>query len=86
MPSIPYDPSDEFDLDDPGDSYTWEDAYAIAGALRRQHPELAPEEVSLQTVYAWTIALPNFADDPQIANTEILRAILREWYEESNPL
>jgi Fe-S-cluster formation regulator IscX/YfhJ len=29
------------------------------------------------------IDLPNFADDPTLANDDLLNDILREWYEES---
>jgi FeS assembly protein IscX len=28
------------------------------------------------------VALPDFADDPALANDELLEAILQEWYEE----
>jgi len=37
-------------------------------------------------IYHWTLALPDFADDPQLANDAILAAIYQEWFEEENPL
>lgn len=68
---------------DPEDStYTWEDSYAIAQALSKYKPEIDLEEVSLMMVYRWTIDLPGFDDDPELANDGILEAIYQEWYEE----
>jgi FeS assembly protein IscX len=61
---------------------TWDDSYAIAGALRQAHPEVELEQVSLGMIYRWTLELSVFADDPQLANEEILSAILQEWLEE----
>jgi FeS assembly protein IscX len=43
------------------------------------------EQVGLDQLYQLIIALPNFADDPALANDGILSEILREWYEEVNP-
>jgi FeS assembly protein IscX len=62
---------------------TWEDSYAIALALREKYPEVDLEEVSLNMIYRWTMALPEFEDDEELANESILRAIYREWYEEN---
>lgn len=33
-------------------------------------------------VYRWTIELPGFDDDPQLANDSVIAAIYQEWYEE----
>ncbi len=68
------------------DQLTWEDSYAIALALIRQHPQVQLEQVSLEMLYSWTIALPNFNDDKALANDSILLAIFREWFEEVNSL
>ena len=65
---------------------TWEDSYAIALALREKHPDVDLEEVSLGMIYRWTVALPDFEDDRELANDMILQAIYQEWYEEDNPL
>jgi FeS assembly protein IscX len=64
------------------DPITWEDSYAIALALRREYPHINLEQVSLGMIYRWTLALPEFADDPQLANEEILSSIYQEWFEE----
>ena len=65
---------------------TWEDSYAIALALRRYHPEVNLEMVSLGMIYQWAIALPQFVDDADVANDAILMDIYREWFEEDNAL
>ena len=65
---------------------TWEDSYAIALALREAHPLTELEEVSLNMIFRWTLALPDFEDDPELANDLILQAIYREWFEEVDPL
>lgn len=62
---------------------TWESTYAIALELRRQHPDVKLEQVSLQQIYRWTIALPEFKDDPALANDDILSAIFQDWFEEN---
>ena len=68
---------------DPEDStFTWEDSYAIAQALSKYNPEIDLEEVSLMMIYRWTVDLPGFDDDPELANDGILEAIYQEWYEE----
>lgn len=64
---------------------TWDDSYAIALRLRQQHPQIDLENVSLKMVYGWTLALPDFDDDPALANDGILAAIVQEWLEEANP-
>lgn len=65
---------------------TWDDSYAIALALREQHPQIDLESVSLEMIYRWTVALPDFEDDPALANDGILMAIVQEWLEEADPL
>jgi FeS assembly protein IscX len=65
---------------------TWEDSYAIALALRMQHPDIDLEEVSLDMIFRWTLALADFEDEPELANDGILQAIYREWFEEDRPL
>lgn len=62
---------------------TWESAYAIAMELRRKHKDVNIEEVSLQQIYAWTLELPEFEDDPALANDDILYAIYQDWFEEN---
>jgi FeS assembly protein IscX len=50
------------------------------------HPGADLSAVTLNMLYNWVIALPDFADDPQLVNDELLQDILREWYEETHPL
>lgn len=37
-------------------------------------------------VFEWTIELPEFDDDRELANDGILAAIYQEWFEEVNPV
>jgi len=70
----------------PENPITWEDSYGIALALKQRYPGVRLEEVSLGMIFLWTIELPEFEDDPQLANDEILMAIYLEWFEEVNPI
>ena len=63
---------------------TWESTYAIALELRRLHPDADFEQVSLQQIYKWTLALSEFEDDPALVNDDILLAIFQDWFEENN--
>lgn len=60
----------------------WEATYAIALELKRKYKNVNIEEVTLGQIYNWTLELPDFEDDPQLANDDILRAIYQDWYEE----
>ncbi|GAB4444223.1 MAG: hypothetical protein Kow0070_07670 [Anaerolineales bacterium] len=62
---------------------TWESTYAIALELRRRHPQINLEEVSLRQIYEWTLQLPEFEDDPALVNDDILYAIYQDWFEEN---
>ncbi|MFZ5857839.1 MAG: Fe-S cluster assembly protein IscX [Chloroflexota bacterium] len=61
----------------------WESTYAIALELRRQHPDVDLEQVSLQQIHRWTLALSDFEDDPALVNDDILSAIFQDWFEEN---
>lgn len=65
---------------------SWDDSYAIALALMELYPSVHLEEVSLGMIYNWTLELPEFQDDPELANDSILSAIYQEWFEEVNPV
>jgi FeS assembly protein IscX len=65
---------------------TWDDSYAIALELIKHHPNEKLENISLNNIYQWTLALPEFQDDPGMANEAILMAIYQEWFEEVNPV
>ncbi len=60
----------------------WETSYAIAVELKKRHADAKLDEVGLQQIYAWTLDLADFEDDPALCNDEILSSIYQEWYEE----
>ena len=62
---------------------TWESTYAIALELRRKHPGVEMEQVSIQQIYDWTLALEEFEDEPSLCNDDILYAIYQDWFEEN---
>ncbi len=62
---------------------TWESTYAIALELRRQHPDANLDDVTLGQIYAWTLQLSEFEDDPSLANDDILYSIYQDWFEEN---
>ena len=62
---------------------TWEATYAIALELRRLHPQVDMEMLSLQQIYDWTMQLEEFEDDPSLCNDDILYSIYQDWYEEN---
>ncbi len=64
----------------------WDAIYEIALALKEAHPNETLETLSLGELFQWVIALPGFADDPELANDDILAAIYQEWFEEINPV
>ena len=64
--------------------YHWAAIYEIALALKARYPDVDLEGVSLQMIFEWVIALPEFEDDLELANDEILLAIFQEWYEETD--
>lgn len=64
----------------------WDSAYAIARRLQALYPDVDLNTVTLNMIYNWTVALPEFSDDPQLANDDLIQAILQEWLEETNPL
>lgn len=65
---------------------SWDASYAIALALMAEHPDVELEKVSIANILEWTLELPGFSDDPDLANDDILFAIYQDWYEEANPL
>lgn len=65
-----------------GQRLDWDSSYEIVLALRDLYPDVALEDLSLDDLNARIVALPGFSDDPELVNDAILRAILREWYEE----
>lgn len=60
----------------------WDSTYAVVQALMEQYPHLSPENVGLAELEQLIISLPNFVDEPALANERILLDILVTWYEE----
>jgi FeS assembly protein IscX len=67
-------------------SLSWEASFEIAKHLERERPNQVLENVSLKDIFNWTVALPEFSDDQELANDDILSAIYQEWYEEKEEL
>jgi FeS assembly protein IscX len=61
---------------------TWDDSYEIALELRLLYPNIPLEDVSIEMIFQWTVALTRFQDDIEVANDGILQAIYRDWLEE----
>ncbi|MBK9751684.1 MAG: Fe-S cluster assembly protein IscX [Chloroflexi bacterium] len=62
----------------------WENSYEIVLTLMERYPDVPVESVGMDQLYRMIVELPEFADDPRLANEGILRDILREWYEEDS--
>ena len=62
----------------------WDSTYEIVLSLIDMHPDADLDAMGLQQLNQLIVALPDFADDPELANEGILTEILREWYEEIN--
>ncbi len=60
----------------------WEAGYEIVLELEDQYPHVDLNQLGLDELYHYIVALPTFADDPRLANDGVLRDILREWFEE----
>ncbi|MFW5709682.1 MAG: Fe-S cluster assembly protein IscX [Chloroflexota bacterium] len=67
-------------------SLDWEATYEIVLALIERYPDTNLDDVGIEQLFQWVIQLPGFADDPALANEDILNGILREWYEETHNL
>lgn len=63
----------------------WDATYEIILSLKAAYPDAVVETIGLEQLYQYVTTLPNFADDPRMANEGILNEILREWYEEVTP-
>ena len=60
----------------------WESSYEIVLRLIEEFPNADIDSVGTDQLFQWIVALPEFADDPALANEGILNGILRDWYEE----
>lgn len=62
----------------------WDATYEIVLSLIEHYPDADLEMLGLQQLFEWIIALPGFADDPNLADDEVLVEIFRVWYEEQS--
>lgn len=83
---VPSSTNPDFEDDQTPPALFWDDTYAIVLALIQAHPNTDLEAVSLGMIYSWTVELPGFEDDRELANEGILESIYQEWYEEVNPI
>lgn len=60
----------------------WDSTYEIVLALMENYPDTDLETMGLEELNSKIVSLPGFVDDPAWANDAILKAILRDWYEE----
>jgi FeS assembly protein IscX len=60
----------------------WDASYEIVLSLKDTYPGANLDTMGLRQLFQLIVSLPNFADDPELANDGILTEILREWYEE----
>ena len=62
----------------------WDSDYEIVLALMEAYPDAVLDDIGLDELTRRITGLPGFTDDPALVNDAILRAILRDWYEESS--
>ena len=60
----------------------WSDVQRIAEELYDADPDLDPLTLSFVKLHDMVVTLPDFADDPQKSNEQILEAILQAWLNE----
>ena len=65
-----------------GRALYWDSTYEIVLALMDAYPNAELEDLGLDDLSRLVTKLPAFADDPDMANDDILKGILRDWYEE----
>jgi FeS assembly protein IscX len=61
----------------------WDDAEAIAQALKAAHPDVDPLSLNFVTLHRWITELPNFVDDSDASTESRLEAIQMAWCEEA---
>ena len=60
----------------------WSDVQRIAEELYDVDPDLDPLTLSFVKLHDMVVKRPDFADDPQKSNEQILEAILQAWLNE----
>jgi FeS assembly protein IscX len=61
----------------------WESTYELVRHLMTTYPDVSLELLGTRQLLTMILDLPDFADDPRLANEALLNEILREWYEEA---
>lgn len=72
------------EVNQPFNALYWESSYEIVLCLMDVYPHVDLDSMGIEQLHQMIVTLPNFADDPVLANDGILNEILREWYEEAN--
>ena len=60
----------------------WTEVQEIAIQLSEAHPDVDPLKVNVVDLMQWTMALPEFDDDPKHCGERILEGIQQAWIEE----
>ena len=60
----------------------WTEIEEIAIQLSERHPDADPTIVNFVDLMNWTVALPEFDDDPKHCGERILEAIQQAWIDE----
>ena len=60
----------------------WTEVQEIAIQLSERHPETDPGKVNFVDLMQWTMALPEFDDDPKHCGERVLEAIQQAWIDE----
>ena len=60
----------------------WTEVQEIAIQLSEAHPDVDPIKVNFVDLMQWTMALPEFDDDPKHCGEKILEAIQQAWIDE----
>ena len=62
--------------------YQWTDVIAIAEDLADLYPDQDPQYIRFTDLHRWVLALPDFEDEPNRCNENILEAIQMAWIKE----
>ena len=60
----------------------WTEVQEIAIQLSEAYPDVDPLKVNFVDLMQWTMALPEFDDDPKHCGERILEGIQQAWIEE----
>ncbi|MDR1530472.1 MAG: Fe-S cluster assembly protein IscX [Burkholderiales bacterium] len=60
----------------------WRDSLEIAQALADTHANIDPRTIRYTDLHRWICALPDFKDNPEACNEQILESIQTAWIDE----